>query len=58
MLMVVQANGATLQLNMTMADFQTAMAAAAPSPWISVIEMTLGQIMLNIYVIVYYYEIQ
>jgi len=57
MLMVVQANGASLQLNMSAADFQAAQAASAPSSWIQVTDATLGTITLNTFVIVYYYEV-
>jgi len=57
MLFAIQANGAAIQLNMTVAEFQAAQAAAAPSSWIPVTEVTLGPIMLNTFVIVYYYEV-
>lgn len=56
MITIVQANGAALQTDMTIADFQALMAASAPAPWISLTEINLGPIYINTFVINYYFQ--
>ena len=56
MITIVQANGAALQTDMTIADFQALMIASAPSSWIQLTEVNLGSIYLNTFVINYYFQ--
>lgn len=56
MLTIIEANGSVLKTDMTVTEFQTSMALAAPSSWISIDETSLGTIYLNIFTIAYYYE--
>ena len=56
MITIVQANGAALQTDMTIADFQALIIASAPSSWIQITEVNLGSIYLNTFVINYYFQ--
>ena len=55
MLMIIQANGAALQTDMTLTDFQALIVSVAPSPWITITESVLGSIILNVFTVSYYY---
>ena len=57
MLTIIQANGAAIQTNITLEDFMTLVAAAAPSSWINVTDLDIGPIMLNTFAIAYVYQV-
>jgi hypothetical protein len=57
MLVIIQANGAALNVDMSLADFESLMASAAPSSWVTVTDMTVGLILLNTFTIAYLYEV-
>jgi hypothetical protein len=56
-LVIIQANGAALNINMSLADFEGLMAAAAPSSWVTVTDTMIGSILLNTFTIAYIYEV-
>jgi len=55
MITIIQANGAALQTDLSLADFQGLMASVAPSSWVNITEVTLGSIWLNSFTIAYYF---
>ena len=56
MLIIIQANGASLKFDMTISDFMSLIAAAAPSSWISITDDFLGPLMINTFTIAYIYD--
>jgi hypothetical protein len=58
MLVIIQANGASLKFDMTMQAFMSTIAAAAPSSWISLINEDLGPLLINTFTIAYIYDEQ
>jgi hypothetical protein len=55
MLTIYQANGNVLNSEMSVAQFQDAIATAAPSPWITITETRFGTVYLNTFTVSYYF---
>jgi len=56
MLVIVEANGDEIRVNITVSDFQQLIAEASPSPWVAIDVESLGQVQLNVFTIAYFYE--
>ena len=56
MLVIVEANGDEIRVNITVSDFQQLIAEASPSPWVAIDVESLGQVQLNVFTTAYFYE--
>lgn len=56
MLKLSQANGTVLETDLTPQEFLQLVTAASPSPWVNIVELTKGSILVNTFTIGYIYE--